>query len=118
MADSRQSGQSQNSTQFLSLYVTCPDRDCATYIARALLEARLIGCANIFDNARSLYHWQNEIAEGIETILIMKAPATSFDAIEAEVTARHPYDVPCLIAWPIVAGHAPYLDWLAVQTKS
>ncbi len=113
MAESRQI----ETNQFLSIYVTCPDRDCARTIATHLLEARLIACANIFDGAQSLYHWQGEIAEDSETILIMKAPATSFDAIEAEVTARHPYDVPCILGWPIVEGHAPYLEWLAEQTN-
>lgn len=116
MADSRQSGPKQNSTEFLSIYVTCPDQDWAAAIARALLEARLIACATFFDGAQSLYHWQGEIAEDRETVLIMKARAAAFDAIEAKIKARHPYDVPCILGWPIVAGHAPYLEWLAAET--
>lgn len=114
MAETRQI----NADQFISIYVTCPDQACAEQIAHALLDAQLIGCANLIDGARSLYRWQGEIADDRECVMIMKGRADHFPLIEETIRARHPYDVPCIIAWPFVAGHAPYLDWLADETDA
>lgn len=96
----------------ISIYMTCPDEKSASDIAQNLLGQNLIACANILPAVRSLYKWDGDIQDDAECVVIMKARKADFPAIERTVIEQHPYDVPCLIAWPIVEGHAPYLEWL------
>jgi periplasmic divalent cation tolerance protein len=85
----------------------------ANQIARALVEERLAACVNILPGVRSVYCWQGSMEETDEHLLIIKAPAENFAALEARVRALHSYSVPEVLALPVVAGSEPYLDWLA-----
>jgi uncharacterized protein involved in tolerance to divalent cations len=67
---------------------------------------------------RSIYRWQGKIETATEVVLIAKSRAALFEEIEKRITELHPYDCPCLVAWPIEAGHQPYLDWLGQETAS
>jgi periplasmic divalent cation tolerance protein len=53
-----------------------------------------------------------------EVVLIAKSRASLFEEIEKRIMELHPYDCPCIVAWPIAAGHQPYLDWLWQETAS
>ena len=101
-----------------SVYVTAPDEVTALAIARTLVEERLAACANILGPITSVYRWDGNIEVAGEVALIAKTTAERRDALVARVKAIHPYQVPCIVAWPIPAGHQPYLDWISAETAS
>src|ERR1700690_548444 len=100
-------------TDKLVVLVTCGSTKEATRIARALVEARLAACGNIFQNpVRSVYRWKNRIESGKECLLLVKTSRSRFAKLQAAVRRLHSYEVPEIIALPIAAGSAPYLEWL------
>jgi periplasmic divalent cation tolerance protein len=103
-------------TGFISLYITVPSRDVAEKIARALVEERLAPCVNIISGVRSIYRWKGKVEAASEVCLIAKSRAELFETLEKRVKELHPYDCPCIVAWPIEKGYQPYLDWIAEET--
>ena len=92
--------------------VTAPDEPTAERLARSLLEARLVACANLVPAVRSLYWWQGAIEEGRETLLVLKTTTAQLDALTAAVEREHPYDCPEVLALPVAAGSDAYVRWL------
>jgi periplasmic divalent cation tolerance protein len=103
-------------SEYLSLYITVPSFDVADAIGRTLVEDRLAACVNILPSMYSIYRWQGKIETAGEVVLIAKSRTALFGEIEKRVRELHPYECPCLVAWPIEAGHQPYLDWIAKET--
>jgi periplasmic divalent cation tolerance protein len=66
----------------------------------------------------SIYRWQGSIETASEVVLIAKSRASLFEKIEKRTMELHPYDCPCIVAWPISAGHQPYLEWIWQETAS
>jgi periplasmic divalent cation tolerance protein len=97
---------------YLIVFVTASNREEATKIVRTLLEERLIACGNIVDSVCSLFWWQGEIEEEKEALVIMKSHEKLFKKLSERVTELHSYDVPEILALPIVDGSPSYLDWL------
>jgi len=87
-------------------------RECAR-IARSLLDKRLIACANLLPQVRSLYCWKGKIADEKECLMLLKTSRELLPTLQAEVEKRHSYSVPEIIALPILNGSANYLDWIA-----
>ncbi|MBX3727966.1 MAG: divalent-cation tolerance protein CutA [Candidatus Sumerlaeia bacterium] len=77
------------------LYIPCPSEEEACRIARHLLDARLVACANWFP-IRSMYWWEAALAEEGEVVLLAKTLPAKADAVEAAIRAVHPYQVPCI----------------------
>lgn len=100
----------------VSLYVTAPSKREARRIAKALLDARLVACANIFP-IESHYWWKGNLESARETAIIMKTTRRLAKRAIAEVKRLHSYDVPCVVAWKIVEGNADYLDWIEAETR-
>ena len=94
------------------VFVTAKDKQEAQKIARRLVEDKLIACANIVDGVKSVFWWQGKTDEADETLLIMKSEKRLFKKIAAAVKALHSYDIPEVIALPIVDGSADYLKWM------
>src|SRR5581483_8308964 len=94
----------------ISVYITAPSRDLAERIARHLVEEKLVACVNIFSGIRSIYRWKGRVESANEVILIAKTHKDLFERLEKRVKDLHSYEVPCIVAWPIEAGHKPYLD--------
>ena len=95
-----------------------PDRACAQSLARSLVEARLAACVSVGMPVESLYHWRGEIETAQEVPLTVKTSADRYAEVEAAIRARHPYELPEIIAVPIVHGLAPYLGWIAGETAA
>ena len=93
------------------LLCTAPE-DVAPSLARTLLEARLIGCANLLPGVRALYRWEGEIHDDSETLLLMECVSEHEDAVIAALRAAHPYDVPKILSLDPSAVDEPYLAWL------
>ena len=95
-----------------------PDRASALALARALVEARLAACVSVGAPVESLYHWRGEIETALEVPVVVKTAARRYAAVEAEIRARHPYELPEIIAVPAIDGFEPYLGWIAAETGS
>ena len=93
--------------------VTCENRRQAERIARALVEERLAACVNVLETSvRSVYRWEGRVERARETLLIVKTARNTFSRLERRVRQIHSYDVPEIIALPVVAGSRPYLAWM------
>ena len=88
----------------------------ADRIAEALIDERLAACVNILGKIRSVYRWQGKIERADEVAMIAKTTEALFETLAARVRALHSYDTPAIVAWPIVAGDAVYLDWISAET--
>jgi periplasmic divalent cation tolerance protein len=93
-----------------------PDRASAQALARALVEERLAACVSVGAPADSLYHWRGQIETAQEVPLTIKTRAGRYAAIEAAILARHPYELPEILAVPIRDGLERYLDWISIET--
>jgi periplasmic divalent cation tolerance protein len=91
---------------------TCPDDASAARIARELVEAGLAACVSRVGPVHSTYRWQGAIEDEPEVLLVIKTLTTRYSELEMRLKSLHPYDVPEIIALPIVAAHAAYLSWL------
>lgn len=94
---------------------TAPDGETAARIARALVEERLAACVNLVPAVRSIYRWQGRVEDDAEVLLVIKTRAERVDALGERLRALHPYELPELVALPVTAGLAPYLDWVAAE---
>lgn len=96
--------------------MTAPDEATAEKIAHALLDERLIACANLLPGARSLYTWEGKRCDEREVLVVMKT-AADFEALRARVCALHPYAVPEVLKLAVTGGHAPYVEWVLASTR-
>ena len=99
-------------TNHLLVLVTCPDRACAETIAYELVASNLVACVNIQPGIKSIFLWQGAVDSAEETLLFIKTTTCRFADAETAIRARHPYELPEIIAVPIVAGAKSYLDWI------
>ncbi|MBM3489435.1 MAG: divalent-cation tolerance protein CutA [Alphaproteobacteria bacterium] len=100
----------------LFVYVTCANQDEAKRIGRVLVEARLVACANVMAPHTAIYRWQGKLAEEAETALVLKTRAELLVHVSERIRQMHSYKLPCIVALPIVGGHAPYLQWIEGET--
>ncbi len=96
----------------ISLYVTVPSEELARSIAHTLVNERLVACVNIVPAITSIYAWEGVLLEDAEVLMFAKTDRARMERAGARIVELHSYDVPCLLALPIVGGHGPYLDWL------
>ncbi|NMG40949.1 divalent cation tolerance protein CutA [Chelativorans sp. ZYF759] len=101
---------------FLDVWVNCPDRETAEAIAADCIERRLAACANIFAPIASLYHWKGKVESDQEVPLVLKTRAALFDDLCVVVKARHPFEVPSIVATELVAIEKAYAAWLEEET--
>lgn len=100
-----------NSARYCVVLVTVASPEEGEKIARALLTEKLAACVNIFP-VNSIYSWEGKIESDRECQLIIKTDLAIFDELEAKIKTLHSYEVPEIIAIPIVAGSRPYLEWM------
>jgi periplasmic divalent cation tolerance protein len=98
-------------------FSTFPSAEKAAEVARTLVEERLCACVNLTPPVRSIYAWKGAIEDDTETLAVIKTSADRFEALAKRIAELHPYEVPEVIALPIVEGHAPYLAWLLDSTR-
>jgi periplasmic divalent cation tolerance protein len=92
--------------------VTAPNEENAALIARTLVEEGLIVCANLLPNVRSIYKWEGSIADEREVMMVLKAPAEKYAAVQARVLALHPYTVPEVLRLEVPEGSPAYVQWV------
>lgn len=99
-------------TEFLIVITTLSDRDAAVALAGHLVRSRLAACVNIGATVTSVYAWEGNVQQDSEVMLTIKTPKRRFEALRDEIVARHPYELPEVIAVPITAGLSDYLAWI------
>jgi len=102
--------------EFLLVFTTVPDEKIAQKIVKGLIEERLAACVTISASAQSYYWWEGKISKDCEHVLFIKTKATLFSKLEKKIQEIHPYEVPEIIAVPILKGSTRYLDWIAKET--
>lgn len=102
-------------TDKILVITTCGSPEEAERIAFRLVEKHLAACVNISSPVRSVYRWKGALETAEEWMLTIKTRRDQFAAVREEVALLHSYDVPELIALPIVDGAETYLDWLEAQ---
>ncbi len=106
-----------SAVQFGVVMVTAPSKAEADTIAQTLIESRLAACVSLCP-LESIYTWQGEVHRSQEWQLIIKTDLAHFETLAATVQSVHSYEVPEIIALPILAGSQPYLNWIAEQVGS
>ncbi len=101
-----------NETERLVVFVTVSGEEEGRKIARLLVGARKVACVNILPGVDSVFWWKGEIDSEQESLLIVKTKAALFPEVVDLVKSAHSYEVPEIIALPIVAGNEDYLEWL------
>lgn len=101
-------------TPYIQVVTTLPDRASAERLAARLLEERLAACVQI-NGCTSWYRWQGAIEHGEEQVCTIKSRRDLFAALCQAIRASHPYQVPEILASPVVDGGANYLDWLGQE---
>ncbi len=99
------------------ILVTAPSRAEAGAIAKTLIQEKLAACINLIP-VHSIYTWQNEIHSSDEWQLVIKSDLRQFQTLAARVREIHSYEVPEIVALPVVEGSQPYLAWISDQTTS
>lgn len=97
--------------------VTASSQQEAEVIASALVEEKLAACISMFP-IHSIYTWKGQVNTDQEWQLVIKTDLAEFSALEAKIRQLHSYEVPEIIALPIIAGSQPYLAWISEQVRS
>ncbi len=104
-------------TDCIQVMTTVERQEDAEKIARILVEGRLAACVQVIGPATSTYHWQGSIQRSREWLCLIKSRASLYGEIEEAIRKAHPYQVPEVLALPIVAGSKSYLEWIERETS-
>jgi periplasmic divalent cation tolerance protein len=107
----------QGHSEEIAVFITSPTEDEAARVAVALVEEKLAACVNIIRNIRSIYTWQGKVEDGAEVLMIAKTQRGLFNSLKDRVKELHSYDLPEIIALPIVEGSEDYLAWIREATE-
>ncbi|XP_073271920.1 protein CutA, chloroplastic isoform X1 [Primulina huaijiensis] len=99
------------------VYVTVPNQEAGKKLAESIVKERLAACVNRVPGVESIYEWKGEIQTDSEELLIIKTRESLLEALTEHVKANHEYEVPEVIALPIIGGNLQYLEWLKNSTK-
>ena len=102
---------------YIVLFITTATAEEAQQISRVLLNERKVACVNIVPRVSSLFWWQDKLDSTQESLLIVKTKARLLDEIIRLVRETHSYDIPEIIALPIVGGNQDYLEWVDKEVK-
>ena len=103
--------------QFIVVLVTTASSLEAEKICSALLDEKLIACANVVGPVVSHFHWSGKVERAEEFLVLMKSRSDLFDQLSETVARLHSYEVPEIIALPIKGGANAYLEWLGSSLK-
>ncbi|MBF0183518.1 MAG: divalent-cation tolerance protein CutA [Magnetococcales bacterium] len=98
--------------EIILVWTTLPGQQAAVQLARQLLEEQYVACAHLLPGGRSLYRWQGAIQDEEEWTLLLKTRQTLYARLEQRIQQLHPYEVPEILATPVVAVLPAYAAWL------
>ncbi|MCL0057634.1 divalent-cation tolerance protein CutA [Dehalococcoidales bacterium] len=103
--------------EFIVLFITTSNREEAHKIANVLLNQRKVACVNIVPAVNSFFWWQGKLDSAQESLLLVKTKASLLPEIISLVKGVHSYEVPEIIALPIIGGNQDYLEWIGKEVK-
>jgi|ERR1022692_2607395 periplasmic divalent cation tolerance protein len=104
-------------TDKIVILTTCSTEEEAERLARLLLDSRLAACVSVIPQIRSFYHWKGAIEAAGECLLLIKSSRELFDSVRATLEAAHSYEVPELLALPVIEGSSNYMNWLGANLR-
>ena len=105
-------------TDKIVVLTTCNSQEQAAQLARHLVEHRLAACVNILAGAQSFYRWKDNIENTAEVVVLIKSRRGVFDQLREAIVQLHTYEIPEVIALPVVDGSEAYLNWLDRELAS
>jgi periplasmic divalent cation tolerance protein len=102
--------------QICEVVVTAADGEWLAGFTRRLVEDRLAACGHQTAAIRSIYRWEGAVHDDQEARVALHTRASLVERIVARADAEHPYDVPCVLALPVLGGNPAYLDWVLAMT--
>jgi periplasmic divalent cation tolerance protein len=103
--------------QPIIVFLTAASEEEANRLADMLVSKRLAACVQIMPEMESVYRWQGKVERQREVLLIAKTLSSRFAELEFEVVTLHSYETPEIVAFPLTAGSAPYLEWLSANVS-
>lgn len=100
----------------VEVVITAADPSWLAGFTRRLVDDRLAACGQQIAAIRSIYRWDGEVHDDPEARVALHTRASLVDRIVERANAEHPYDVPCVLALPVVTGNPAYLDWVRRET--
>lgn len=98
------------------IYTTCPDLYSAEQIAEALVSDRIVSCANILPEHKSIYRWDGDIQKETEVVALFKTTEDRWQQAHDKIKELHSYEVPCILKLPVSDGHPAFIRWIEDQT--
>jgi periplasmic divalent cation tolerance protein len=102
-------------TEKIVVFSTCGSEEEAVRIATQLVEGRVAACVNLIPRIRSIYRWQGKMEDSTEWMLVIKTSRERFEALRTVLAAAHSYDVPEVLALPVVDGSPDYFAWMDAE---
>ena len=102
--------------EVLIVLTTCP-HDASARIARELVQKKLAACVNVVSGIQSVYRWHDAVEEAREDFLMIKTSAVNYAALEKEILALHPYELPEIVALPVEKVSSAYLEWVLTSCR-
>jgi periplasmic divalent cation tolerance protein len=104
-------------TENIVILSTCANEEEAERIARALLADHLAACVNVLPGARSFYRWKGQVEDATECLLVIKSSRQLFSRLRDAIEKVHSYEVPEIVALPIIDGAPNYLKWISESLR-
>lgn len=96
--------------------VTTSSEEEAKKIALSLVEKKFAACVNLLKGVESIYRWKGKLSDEKEILMLIKTREKLYKSVEEEVKRVHSYEVPEIIALPIIAGSKDYFYWMDSET--
>jgi len=100
------------------VFTNVPDLESAEKMARDLVEGKLAACVNILPQIHSYYRWQGVLEEADEITIVIKTSDNLYPQLEEAIVDLHPYDIPEILALPVIAGLPAYINWIHAETAN
>jgi periplasmic divalent cation tolerance protein len=105
-------------SEYIQITTTTDSRELAQKIAGTLVEKKLAACAQISGPITSIYEWKGKVENEEEWYCVIKTRQNLYPQVEEKIKELHPYEVPEIIALPIVEGNKTYLAWITEVVKN
>lgn len=102
---------------YATFYITCANETEAQQLAKGLIEHKLAACVNILSSIQSYYEWEGALQSANESALLVKSRHDLSGPIIDFIKQNHSYGCPCIVEWPVLSGHEPFLRWIDQQTS-
>jgi periplasmic divalent cation tolerance protein len=103
-------------TDKIVVLAACGSKEEATALARALVDSRLAACVNVVSGLESIYRWKGAVETAAEWLLLIKTTRGLFAPLAEKIRSLHSYELPEIVALPVVEGLEAYLNWIADST--